>query len=430
MKVKLRKNQLAQVVLNSGLWDEGRDKTHAFVLSPQVHEFSVEQAQRLSSLGIHICKCLEGVGRIAAIGANKGLTYGQKWRFVNRLLQSGVPEWYTNLFAINPAAIPALLKVDFVEDRNGLHHVVEIDGHNTHGLGYQELFARMRRLTHPGATGFPGVAPFLAELISTRGGGRAAFVFADEERFYRPEFEILRASLHNLGVDLAVVQEAETEISETGLTAGGQELPPLLLNFPVMHHNQPVKTKLMELYGTGKIDFIIPPKPFHGSKNILGLLRNEEQDGEIESILRSQIPAESLGAVRACIPETHLVGNRHERDYWQDLQNQGGYVLKKAISSGMKGTLFQGDDGFDQAFDKACAAHGDYVLQRQVLHSRTVSYFDCGGGKETVAQSECYLRIIVHFAAFSGVADACITAKETRAVNGGKESKMFGSIVV
>lgn len=59
--------KVKQVVLDSGLLDDGRAASHGFLLSPSVYEVSRDKKDQLEALGAALHDCLGGLGRIAAI---------------------------------------------------------------------------------------------------------------------------------------------------------------------------------------------------------------------------------------------------------------------------------------------------------------------------------------------------------------------------
>ena len=199
------------VIAVSGLWDEGRRNSHGFLLSPDVYEITKTQAQELEDLGQALYECLSGLGRIAAICADPRLTKGKVWGAITKMLHMDIPVLYQEVHALNPSRVPAVCKVDFMVGSDGRFHIAEIDAHNKHGLGYSTLGARLRRAVRPLAAAFPGVAKALANELGRRNRSCVTLLYADQERFYLPEFRIFRDELAKHDVKMNVISEVEVK---------------------------------------------------------------------------------------------------------------------------------------------------------------------------------------------------------------------------
>ncbi|MBI4054389.1 MAG: hypothetical protein HY397_03620 [Candidatus Doudnabacteria bacterium] len=434
------KEALETLVVDSGLWAGERRLTHKFVLSPEVFEISNLQVAHLQQLGVAVRDCLSGLGRIAAIAFDPKLTHGSCWGMIRRALNTGVPEGYRQIQTLHPGRGPAICKVDMIAclgfggwgiDTIALP-VVEVDGHNKHGLGYSTLAAQMRDVIAPQAKTLPGVAKMLAKLIRNKneGGNQAGLVYADQERFYLPEFLILRKALEQLGIELVVAGEKELVV-RNGLpqTKDGKPLPPLLVDFPFLYWSPELNAALAAKYREEHIDFLIPPKPFMGSKAALAILCNSEQDARLEAILRSQIPQESLERLRFYVPKTFLAskGTAYLKKIMEEL---GGLtnrlIIKPAVSCGMKKTAMSGDPHFSTILKQAAGSYYHYVLQEEVEPDALLfQYFDDDG---QMREGAWYLRITAHFCV-GELADIVVTARRDKHVHGAKDCLQLGTII-
>ncbi|MEK7619318.1 MAG: hypothetical protein AAB416_03745 [Patescibacteria group bacterium] len=420
--------KVKQVVLDSGLWDDGRAASHGFLLSPSVYEVSRDKKDQLEALGAALHDCLGGLGRIAAIAARPDLCHSATWGVIARALRTGVPVVYHDFMTTRPGSAPSICKVDLMESGDGELRIAEIDGHNKHGLGYSTLAARIRRAVSPEADAFPGVANMLAKEVARRGETSVALLYADQERFYTPEFRIFQSELAEHGIETVVIAESDVHVNGNGrFTCPDGRQHTLLVDLPFLHHNTALNALLVEQYRAGDIDFLIPPKPFLGSKAVLALLRNDLGNEELESILKSQIPAASLELVRRYIPTTYLVHKRETPDYWRARCEGKRFVLKESISSGMKGTIFSDDPRFADAMSTACGSYYRYVLQEEVIN-RPRS-FDHFGKDGSVHHGEWFMRVTVHYAA-RRVADIAVTARQDKRVHGALDCLQLGAIVV
>lgn len=415
-----------QVVQESGLW-HGTGENYRFLPSPAVYTLTGEQRKELEKLGVALRESLGGLGRIFAIASQSQFAYGKTWGMVLRSLRTGVPKNYHHLACLHAGRTPAICKVDLMEGVDGRFYIAEIDGHNKHGLGYSTLGARCRRLIAPDAQTFPGVANVIAVETKrlNRGVGDLVLLYADQERFYLPEFRILREELKHHGVELTVVAESELEL---GRIEGRKYFKkhPLFVDLPFMYHNKTLNELLAEGYVQGEVDFLLPPKPFFGSKAILALLRNDEEKPELEAVLRSQIPLGALALVREYLPETYLVHKGEKRERWAKLADGRRFVLKETVSSGMKGTVFPEDDGYEKTFNDACASYYRFVFQEEVHPKRQrFAYFD---DRQQLAEADWYTRVTVHFTRRE-VADIIVTARRDKKVHGAPDCLQLGTVI-
>lgn len=413
---------IRKTVIDSGLWSEGTVTNHHFILSPSVFEVTLDKAQELEKIAQALHDCLADLGRLAAIAFNSKISHGPAWGMIAKIMHTGVPAIYHDIMLINPGRVPSICKVDFMESFDGALRIAEIDGHNKHGLGYSTLAARMRRVVQPGAKAFPGVAKDLAAEIKRRKENKAVLLYADQERFYLPEFRIIQAELAGLGIDLLIIAESEATNGNGKILTDFK----LFVDLPFLFHNQELSLALADRYRNQEIDFLIPPKPFLGSKAVLALLANDLENEELDAILKSQIPARSLTLLRGYIPKTYLVHKRLAEKYWLNLCNGTRFVLKESISSGMKGTIFSDDSHFQAAMQKACGSYYRFILQEEVENCpRTFQYFSPGGKLET---AQWFMRITVHFC-LRQVSDIVITARQDKKVHGAIDCLQLGSVI-
>ena len=417
-------NLLQAATRMTGIWDGPREHTHAFQLTPDVYRVSPENQRVLHEFGLGLRDVLAGVGRIAAIAQNRKIASGPTWARVRRLLAVGVPKAYHHISVLRPGTGPALCKVDFMERPNGTLCVAEIDGHNKHGMGYSRLGALLRSVTHPTAQGFPGVARALANEVRSLGTNRLVLLSGHHERFYLAEFAIIAEALRAHEIQMTIVEELDDRTIEEHILEPSRRERVLLVDFPFLTRNTRLNTLLPRAYAEGRIDFIFQPKPFLGSKALLGLIRNEEEDPMLEAILRSQIHPIALKRVRDLIPATYLMGKAARTTHWRDLAEQEGWIIKNAISNGMKGMAFPGDPSYKTFLHRAAASYDHAVLQQVVLtRPYTLRSFTRDGTEEV---GTWYLRITGHFTR-TGVADLALTARKDRSVHGAKDALLFGA---
>ena len=186
---------LTRTVSETGLWGGSQARSHGFLLTPEVYHLSVANRQTLDQFAPALRETLSGVARIAAVAQSPQFGRGPVWNRVRRLLRVGVPQVYHELASYRPATGPAICKVDFMERPDGSLCIAEIDGHNKHGMGYSVLGSLLRRAVSPDGRAYPGVAAAVATEVRALNTSRLVLLAADQERFYLPDFKILRQAL-------------------------------------------------------------------------------------------------------------------------------------------------------------------------------------------------------------------------------------------
>lgn len=347
---------------------------------------------------------------------------------IAKALRTGVPAIYHDIMLLNPSSAPSICKVDIMESVDGEYRIAEIDGHNKHGLGYSTLAARIRRAVMPEAKAFLGVAATLAQEVKRRGENDIVLLYTDQERFYLPEFRILQAELATHGVEVVVVAESDVRVEgEKAIVNRDGKNYRLFVDLPFLYRNRTLNALLAALYRAGEVDFLIPPKPFYGSKAVLALFRNDIGKEELEAILKSQIRPSSLELLRRYIPETYLVHKRLKEEHWRDKYKDKRFVLKESISSGMKGTVFSDEPHFDAIMARACDSYYRFILQEEVTNrSRSFQYFTNNGD---IQQDEWFMRVTVHYTT-RRVADIVITARRDKKVHGAPDCLQIGSAII
>ena len=418
-------SKLITVIAESGIWNGTRKESHAFLLSPSVYQVTEAQRQEFSMLGSALYDCLLGLSHIAVIAYDQGLNYSGAWLLARRVFSTGVPKVYQELQGMNVRHVPRLLKVDVMVDHSGNFKIAEIDGHNKHGLGYSTLGLRFREALYPQAKAFPGIVKTLAGEMERLGHTEIKLFYADQERFYVPEFEIARQEFAKHGIKCVVVSEMDA--NEAFLESG------LFLDLPFLYHKTELYETIISAYKNGTVEFIIPPKPFLGAKGVLALLRNDGGDEHLEALLCSFIKRQSLEAVRKYIPETLLVGKQAEGiDAIKRRVSHKKFVLKESISSGMKGTVFSDEACFDSVLTRACATNMNWILQEEIVNQpQTFSWFESvnGNGHEIRTANDWFMRVTIQYVN-RNLGDVVVTACRDKAVHGGKNCLQIGTVVL
>lgn len=409
---------MLEVVDASGIWNMGRRESHGFVLSPDSFIFSERQAAELGGFAASVGEVMRGVSNIMAI-AHGGLGQGRVWNEVSHTLNLDNPWKQFGAFA--PKQVPRIVKVDLVEEESGRLRVVEIDAMNCRAMGYCSLFRRISESVYPAAQRFPGIAVCLAKEITMRKTDRAVFLYGHTERFYRPEFEILVREMAQAGITVVLADEVDVRILGTDLVICGQiEHSRLFFNLPQIDRNAELRA-WMELAAFEKrVEFLVPPKGFLGSKALLSVLRNDNGSTEIEAMLSSQISQKALSTVREMIPRSVLIGRGSVMPDFG-----GGTVLKRFVSSGMKGVVMSHDPAFHDTFADACR-RGGWIAQEMVVGRRREYRLFAESGD--VIREHRYARIVAYIIG-GQVADAVATACSTPECHGGKTAVNVGVVL-
>ena len=89
----------------------------------------------------------------------------------------------------------------------------------------------------PEADAFPGVANMLAKEVARRGETSVALLYADQERFYTPEFRIFQSELAEYGIETVVIAESDVHVNGNGRFICPDGRHTLLVDLPFLHHN-------------------------------------------------------------------------------------------------------------------------------------------------------------------------------------------------
>ena len=404
--------ELNRLMVESGIWIGNRRETHGFLLSPEPYVISKGHKAQLESIALALNICLRGLSRIFAIAADPILGSPRWWRNLGNLMKIQVPDYFNSVMGMHPDAIPFLSKIDLVEDTEGKLWIVEIDAGNPRALGFSHFFTSL--IPNPRVSGqpFPGVLNPMLQVVRNQ-DGKLTCLLSERERWYLPWVEVLIQALKNQGLEeMEVVLERDFVF----------ENKTLLLHMPLVMNKSLVRN-LFERYKSGGLKFLMPPKPFLGSKGLLAILWNLHEDPILEGVLRSQIPEEHLKLLREHIPKTGFLYPG------QGPPVLGPVVLKSLVSSGMHGVYFSDDEKYAHAYGEHERKKGSAptaVLQTLVNVKKVkFNHFDETGH---IIQDERYVRFAAHVGD-GKVADVSITARTDRAVHGAKDAILTGCVV-
>lgn len=402
--------KLVEFVIALGIWRGERRETHSFLVSPEPHIITKSQGDQLNKISQALHGVLKGLSRIFTIATDPILGSPRCWSELGRMMRLQVPSYFEGIMGLNPGSVPFLNKIDLVEDGDGKFWIVEIDAGNPRALGYSAFFEMMLGVSGIKKS-FPGILNPLVQSMG-KNGDKLICMVSDRERWYLPWFEVLTSMLVDEGVDVSLVQESNF------LYKGDKTS---LLYKPLIMGSVGTRSALLEGYKRGDVNFLMPPKPFLGSKAMLVIVCNIAQDPLLEGILRSQILEEHLGILRAHIPPTTFL---------KTSGNGTGelLVLKSLVSSGMKGVFFSDQPDYNPAVSEHTKRGGapTAVLQKVIEGKQhTFNYFESGGN---VVRDQRYVHFIAHCGP-RGVADVFVTARVDKAVHGAKDAILTGCVI-
>jgi len=411
-------DRVLSIIHESGIWASAQ---HHFIPSGDVLRLTGQQAEEIQKIATASYRFLRDMAGVAA-RAHRGIPYGPG-ELLDAIFGAGLPRSHKSVCFLRPDEPgPFLFKIDLMMTPQGLR-IAEIDGFNRRGAGYSTLAALVRAALYPDALSFPGVIPLMATRLRQRGIERFTLLYADKERFYLPEFTILARELAQQGVTMEVIGEKEFTPSDDRR---------VFLDFPLLDANHEAIAYLVKAYADDSVTFLNPPRPFWGSKNLLGLLWGSPLH------VYGFIPSETGDCLRSFTPPTHILGaprrtKRRRRTLgksgpWQRrlAYDPNSYILKAAMSSGMKGVTFSHDPRFAAGIEKAESGRYTYVLQEAVEQSpQPLCYFDQGGQE---CKGDWYVRLTVHVVDGTA-ADIIVTARQDTAVHGATDSLQIGAII-
>lgn len=404
------RNVLSNIIKESGYWDN-HVEDHSFLISPDVYILSISDQNQINDIGRFLPAVLHGVDRLMneVSPANK----------INAIINSGIPQVYQRLQREH-LQIPEIVKVDLIKDAEGHFWIMEVDSINKHGWGLTMLINKLRDIIAPNAHVLPSIAKILGQAILEYGHDDAvSLISASHEHFYLPEFKILSRELHALGVSLTILEEP---ISSNNVMA-------ISIDFPFLFRSS--KEEVMDIakaYCSFKKVFLLPPKPFLGSKAIMSLVVNREEQNEIQEIVRTYISGYALAGLGAYISPTFLVNKRRGRQepYWLEYARGNKCILKACISSGAKQVYFPENENYWDNVQKACGSNYMYVLQHEIVPKlHRIRYFNHSGD---VVEEEMYCRFTAYFS-LNALVDLRIVARSNKRVHGAPDAVQMGVVI-
>ncbi|MBI2640536.1 MAG: hypothetical protein HYW91_01460 [Candidatus Sungbacteria bacterium] len=417
--VETQHEVIRRIVTDLGIWGEGREMSHKFILSPEVYPFTEDEYSQLKTIGQSLYVVMQGMSQIVAFSEDQRIAKGRVWDIIRRVTKIGIPRYHRRLQVQFPEQYPILFKVDMLRSE-GKFWIVELDGVNTHGFGYTVLLNSIRdALTSRASRRLTGIAATIVRHMREHWREEELFCFVSgNSRFYDPYYRLLMRELEHSGISTTYCGEWWAEHGEKL-----KEWHHVALQFPIFRGGSDLQKIFTERCEHGDLVFLIPPKTFMGSKAVFALLKNSVGDENVEAVLRQYIGGDSLDTLRSFMPATYLVYPEGERAVTNALREREGvnWVLKQAISSGMKGTKLSLNIAPD-AFPY-WQPHQTILQEELENDPLALTFYDEEGNMRI---GTWFARFTAHFH-FDELADMDVTARQDKLVHGASDCLMFGA---
>jgi len=434
-----------------GLWEAGSDKGRfAFRLSPDVLELNFEQKAELEEINDLMFSrggFFDGANRLFDRTFDQRFISTNTGAKVLKTLRSGLPKAERELIKSGDRQMPAVCRLDLAlaPDQDSEFKILEVEGDKTHAFGYAtiaELFAR--QIADVTTERLPGLVFDFGTFLKGAGATPekpAVLIVGREEMFYETELKFFAQICRKNLIPLVVLAEREVQVSTSGISLNDGSFPAgknsfttdLLVNLPVLTPDGYRGTGidadlLLRLFAEGKIRCLIPPKRFLGSKGLLALVSNGDNDPELETILRGCFDPGKLARLRELIPSTFVISKKSKVRALAELdENPGAWVIKKSMSSGMRGVALPEGNRQRSMLGEAVEAPFNYVMQAKVAQETRTFRFAEPNNLNIIKRARMFMRISP-FCTPGGISTVCVTGRETSDVHGATDSILISTV--
>lgn len=418
-----------------GLWDTKEKQGRlSFRLSEDVLELGKKEQEEM----IEICQLLFSPGGYldGSINLFQWALSGQKDNAVKNeiadILSQGISRFESDILISTRMSVPTIARLDLLLSVGAptSFQIVEIEGDKTHAFGYVSItdFFREKQLGRTDTRGL--ISVFKEELVNRdlAPGNPVLLVVGKDESFYLDELQVFAKMAKSEGLNLITAPEEKVFI-QGGMVKtqfeGLEVSTNIVINIPKTSsgtHNPDLGAQMMQLFTENKIVALIPPARFLGSKGLLGLVSNGDNDQVLERILGRFFDPQILARLRTFIPPTAVIRKANGINLFQQLKGSPKeFVVKRTMASGMKGVALPQNGGRQAMFIKeAIRKPNTFVLQRKTnQEQRVFTYFS---PKEMRQESAPMFMRVSLFASKNGIATVGVTARETPDVHGAKDA--------
>lgn len=434
-----------------GLWETGPEKGRfAFRLSPDVLELNFKQKAELEEINVLMFSpggFFDGANRLFDRTFDQRFISTNTGAKVLKTLRSGLPKAERELIKSNDKQMPVVCRLDlaFAPNQDSEFKILEVEGDKTHAFGLAtiaELFAR--QITGDATERPPGLVSAFRTFLKGAGATPekpAVLIVGREEMFYETELKIFAQFCRKNLIPLVALGEREVQVSTSGISLNDGSFPAgknsfttdLLINLPVLtpggYRGTDIDADLLlRLFAEGKIRCLIPPKRFLGSKGLLALVSNGDNDLELEAVLQDCFDPDKLARLRELIPSTFVISKKSRARALNELdENPGAWVIKKSMSSGMRGVALPSGNRQRSMLGEAVEAPFNYVIQAKVAQETREFRFAEPNDLNAIKKARMFMRISP-FCTPGGIATICVTGRETPDVHGATDSILISTV--
>lgn len=352
---------------------------------------------------------------------------------IRKTLTSNVSSVDLAFINSNLDSLPFLVRLDLVKLRNErtgspIFQIVEIEGDKTHAFGYV-TFPKLTRNMFSGEMNKLGIVDAFKTELGSRGidlKDPVILFLNRSEGFYLRELTVFSKVAKRFGLNLSVTTESDITFSEDSVVVGSTGIKSrVLVNIPVLTPRGTYGTginteKMLKLYCDKKIQVLIPPFRFLGSKGLLGIFKNSLKDPELEEVLVETFGKDLLDKLRPFIPETVNVNKRNQNKVLQLLEtNPESWVIKEVSTSGMRGVSLpnSNEEKRVKMISQIKSNPFNFIIQKKIEQEKKLFTFSEPENLQEIKQAEMFMRISP-FLTQEGIAEIGLTARESPAVHG------------
>ena len=380
--------------IGHGYWSSANDQRYGYILCPEPFFLERTLHEQLVAMGKTVATYVRGCKDVfMAAEQLAGRDRSASWVYsMCKQAAGGLPVMHDG------RDIP-ITKVDCMIDQQGNIQIAEVDAYNPRGIPFA-LFLRdtFNDLQNP-------LNKLSDTLVAEAQGKDLLWVHAHRERYYQAIFTQMKRIMAGYGVTVSVADATSaTVISDQKIVM----IPWGMDNSMELS----VKAQLVAWYEKSPQRFIYPLLPWLGSKGLLAFASNGAGNQLIEAFINDHAP--ELKHIREFVPSSVLIGKQFAcAEQW--LSSREAFVLKKHVSSGLKGVWVV--DKANPEFATAKTLHRTAYCLQDYVQQKTFSlpYF---ADSSTVKTDDWYVRLTAYIAADGTLLDAEVTGRRSPDVHG------------
>lgn len=433
----------AQTLEKLGLWAGSNKDKFAFRLSPDSLELTRAQKDELEEINELIFGqggFMQGALALFDKTFDPRFTSNPSGGKVARTLSLGTPKCEKEILQTFRSQVPALVRLDLALTGAGntSFKILEVEGDKTHAFGYAtmtDMFAGESALK---SGQLPGLIEVFRQILKKNMVPKeksVALIVGRSEMFYEQELGIFANLAQASGVNIIMLPERDVQVTDKGISPKDGSFPHVKNNFITdTLVNLPILTPagergtgigaelLLRLFAEAKISCLIPPKRFLGSKGLLALVSNGDNDKGLETVLEECFDSQKITRLREFIPQTFVISKKSRPFASAELDDDPGrWVIKKSVSSGMKGVALPEGNRQRSMLGEAIQNPYNFVMQKKVDQETREFRFSEPDNLNQIKKARMFMRISP-FCTPNGIATISVTCRETPDVHGSRDS--------